>query len=58
MSFQGISESEAQTLLKADDDTDPSELQYLLEYYRLVREGRCNYVATAAFISIVGVQPQ
>jgi hypothetical protein len=58
MSFQAISEREAQALLKPQGDTDPSELQYLLEYYGLVREGKCNWVATTAFEFITGVLPQ
>jgi hypothetical protein len=58
MSFQGISEREAQALLKPQGDIDPSELQYLLEYYGLVREGKCNWKSTTAFEFITGVLPQ
>jgi hypothetical protein len=58
MFFQSISEREAQALLKPQGGTDLSELQYLLEYCGLVREGKCKWVATTAFEFITGVLPQ
>ncbi|KAF2748708.1 NAD(P)-binding protein [Sporormia fimetaria CBS 119925] len=58
MKFEDISESEARKVLKAQSDSDPSELQYLLEYYSLVREGKTNYIATTAFVNVTGNSPQ
>jgi hypothetical protein len=40
MEFEDISVAEAKKVLKAQSDSDPSELLYLLEYYSLVREGK------------------
>jgi hypothetical protein len=37
MKFEDISVAEAKKVLKAQSDSDPSELQYLLEYYWFVR---------------------
>jgi hypothetical protein len=58
MQFEDISEAEAKKVLKAQSDSDPSELQYLLEYYSLVREGKTNYIATTAFVNVTGGSPQ
>jgi uncharacterized protein YbjT (DUF2867 family) len=58
MQFEDISEAEARKVLKAQSDSDPSELQYLLEYYSLVREGKTNYIATTAFVNVTGNSPQ
>ncbi|KAI0398323.1 NAD(P)-binding protein [Xylariaceae sp. FL0594] len=55
--FEDISEAEAQKVLKSQSDSDDSEKEYLLEYYRLVREGKTNYVATTAFRDVTGNQP-
>lgn len=44
-------------MLKAQSDSDQSELQYLLEYYSLVREGKTNYIATTAFHDVTGGHP-
>ncbi|OKP13805.1 hypothetical protein PENSUB_536 [Penicillium subrubescens] len=41
-----------------DISDDSSELQYLLEYYSLVREGKTNYISTTAFHDITGAHPQ
>lgn len=38
--------------------SDASEIQYLLEYYSLVREGKTNYISTCAFHDITGQHPQ
>ena len=32
-------------------------MQYLLEYYSLVREGKTNYIATTAFHDVTGTHP-
>lgn len=58
LEFEDISEAEAKKVLKAQSDSDPSELQYLLEYYSLVREGKTNYIATTAFVNVTGNHPQ
>ncbi|KAI2479001.1 NmrA domain containing protein [Pyrenophora tritici-repentis] len=58
MEFEDISEAEAKKVLKAQSDSDPSELQYLLEYYSLVREGKTNYISTTAFVNVTGTHPQ
>lgn len=56
--FEDISETEARRVLKAQGDSDASEVQYLLEYYSLVREGKTNYISTAAFVNVTGGHPQ
>ncbi|KAH7401634.1 hypothetical protein BKA66DRAFT_405898 [Pyrenochaeta sp. MPI-SDFR-AT-0127] len=58
MSFEDISVAEAKKVLKAQSDSDPSELQYLLEYYSLVREGKTNYISTTAFVNVTSNHPQ
>jgi len=58
LKFEDITETEAKKVLKAQSDSDPSELQYLLEYYSLVREGKTNYISTAAFVNVTGNHPQ
>lgn len=50
------SRREAKRVLKAQD-IDPSEKEYLLEYYSLVREGKTNYIATTAFHDVTGEHP-
>jgi len=55
MQFENISEAEAKKVLQAQSDSDPSELQYLLEYYSLVREGKTNYISTNTFHDVTGV---
>ncbi|KAG6010492.1 hypothetical protein E4U21_006494 [Claviceps maximensis] len=57
MKFENISQAEAKRVLKAQSDSDQSELQYLIEYYSLVREGKTNYIATTAFHDVTGVHP-
>lgn len=49
--------AEAQKVLQAQSDSDPSELQILLEYYSLVREGRTNYISTNTFHDVTGMHP-
>lgn len=58
MKFQDISEAEAKKVLKAQSESDQSELDYLLEYYSLVREGKTNYISTNAFHDVTGTHPQ
>lgn len=50
--------AEAKRVLKAQSDSDASELQYLLEYYSLVKEGKTNYISTLAFDAVTGQSPQ
>ncbi|KAF7532798.1 hypothetical protein G7054_g7626 [Neopestalotiopsis clavispora] len=57
MQFEDISEAEAEKVFKAQSESDQSELQYLLEYYSLVREGKTNYIATTAFVDVTGAHP-
>lgn len=57
MEFENISEAEAKKVLRAQSDSDPSEVQYLLEYYSLVREGKTNYISTNTFHDVTGMHP-
>lgn len=57
LQFEDISEAEVKKVLKSQSDIDHSEQQYLLEYYRLVREGKINYIATTAFVNVTGSHP-
>jgi hypothetical protein len=50
--------TEAKKVLSKQSDLDDSEIQFLLEYYSLVREGKTNYVATTAFRFITDSNPQ
>jgi DNA helicase TIP49 (TBP-interacting protein) len=58
MKFEDISEAEAKRVLRSQSTSDSSELQYLLEYYSLVREGKTNYISTTAFHDITSAHPQ
>ena len=58
MTFEDISEAEAKKVLHSQSHSDNSELQYLLEYYSLVREGKTNYISTTAFHDVTGGHPQ
>ncbi|KAF8147865.1 hypothetical protein B0H34DRAFT_680048 [Crassisporium funariophilum] len=57
MEFVSITEQDAVKILSTQTTLDPSEQEYLLNYYSLVREGKTNYISTAAFIQITGVSP-
>lgn len=57
LKFENISEAEAKKVLRSQTDNDESELQYLLEYYALVREGKTNYISTMAFHDVTGEHP-
>ncbi|KGQ08928.1 hypothetical protein BB8028_0001g09530 [Beauveria bassiana] len=57
MKFENISEAEAKRILKSSSGIDPSEQQYLLDYYSLVREGKTNYISTTAFHDVTGEHP-
>ncbi|GJN78620.1 hypothetical protein PLIIFM63780_002129 [Purpureocillium lilacinum] len=57
MKFENISQAEAKRVLKAQSESDRSELQYLLDYYSLVREGKTNYIATTAFHDVTRKHP-
>lgn len=57
MKFEDISEKEAKKVLKAQSQSDESEMEYLLEYYSLVREGKTNYISTTAFHDVTGEHP-
>ncbi|PGH10063.1 hypothetical protein GX51_00330 [Blastomyces parvus] len=58
LKFSDISEKEAKKVLRAQAESDESELEYLLEYYSLVREGKTNYISTTAFHDVTGSHPQ
>jgi len=58
MQFEDISQAEAKRVLHAQALSDASEIQYLLEYYSLVKEGKTNYISTCAFHDITGQHPQ
>lgn len=49
--------AEARKVLKVQSESDQSEQKYVLEYYRLVREGKTNYIATTAFHDVTGEHP-
>lgn len=51
-------EPETKRVLKAQAETDESEVEYLLEYYSLVREGKTNYISALAFHGISSQHPQ
>lgn len=55
MEHQDITEEEAKKLLNGQ--VDPAEMEYLLEYYALVRAGHANYIATRGFQEITGQPP-
>lgn len=50
--------AEANKVLHLQSDNDQSKLQYLLEYYSLVREGKTDYISKSAFHDITGSHPQ
>ncbi|KAI8903681.1 hypothetical protein DFJ77DRAFT_431696 [Powellomyces hirtus] len=58
LQFKDIDEKTAKNLLTKETDVDPSEIDVLLEYYSLVREGKTNYVSTVAFQAVTGQAPQ
>ena len=45
-------------MLTAQAEADTSELDYILEYYSLVKEGKTNYISTLAFHDITGTHVQ
>ena len=49
--------AEAKRVLASQSESDESEKEYILEYYRLVREGKTNYIATTAFRDVTGTMP-
>jgi hypothetical protein len=53
-----ICRAEAKRVLHAQAPLDTCEIQYLLEYYSLVREGKTNYIFTWALHDITGQHPQ
>ncbi|KAL5618051.1 hypothetical protein FOVSG1_000273 [Fusarium oxysporum f. sp. vasinfectum] len=57
LQFENISHAEAKRVLKSQSEIDPSEQQYLLEYYSLVKEGKTNYISTTAFHDVTGEHP-
>lgn len=57
LSFEDISEAEAKKVFHHQSPSDESEKEYLLEYYRLVREGKTNYISTTAFVNVTGQHP-
>jgi hypothetical protein len=44
-------------MLRDQTNIDSAEVQYLLEYYSLVREGKTNYISTTAFHDVTGAHP-
>ncbi|KAI1263312.1 hypothetical protein F5Y18DRAFT_429400 [Xylariaceae sp. FL1019] len=57
MKFEDISDNEAKKVLKAQSESDQSEIEYILEYYSLVREGKTNYISTSTFHDVTGRSP-
>ncbi|OXV06642.1 hypothetical protein Egran_05590 [Elaphomyces granulatus] len=58
LKFDDISDNETRRILRNQSDIDPSEIQLILEYYSLVREGKTNYISTTAFHDVTGGHPQ
>ncbi|KAJ3023015.1 hypothetical protein HKX48_004638 [Thoreauomyces humboldtii] len=58
LEFKDIKPEEAKKLLSSETDLDPSEIDYLLEFYSLVKAGKTNYVSTVAFEAVTGQKPQ
>ncbi|KOC10149.1 hypothetical protein AFLA70_213g001601 [Aspergillus flavus AF70] len=58
LKFEDISEAEAKKVLQAQIESENSEIQYLLEYYSLVCDGKTNYISTIAFHDVTGGHPQ
>lgn len=42
---------------QAQSNSDKSEIEVILEYHSLVREGKMNYIATTAFHDVTGTRP-
>ncbi|KAI0911778.1 NAD(P)-binding protein [Ustulina deusta] len=57
MKFENISAAEAKKVLMAQSESDQSEIEYLLEYYSLVREGKTNYISTNTFHDVTEQHP-
>lgn len=55
--FEDISPAEAKNVLQSQTENDPAELEYLLDYYSMVREGKTNYIATCDFHYVTGNDP-
>ncbi|MCJ1473423.1 hypothetical protein MMC13_002074, partial [Lambiella insularis] len=58
MRFEDVFETEAKKVLHSQSHSDSSELQYILDYYSLVREGKTNYISTTAFHDVTGGHSQ
>ena len=58
LKLSNLYRAEAKRVLHSQSESDESELQYLIEYYSLVREGKTNYISTTAFHDITGAHPQ
>jgi len=54
--YENVSEREAKRILQSSP-LDPSEVEYILEYYSLIREGKTNYISTHAFHDLTGGHP-
>ncbi len=44
----------AKSILMPQTDVDEAETERIFEYYRLVREGKTNYIVTTAFHDVTG----
>jgi hypothetical protein len=63
MSFQVtlpdfLNRAEAKRVLRSQSESDDAEIEYILEYYSLVQEGKTNYISTTAFHDVTGGHPQ
>lgn len=56
--FEDIETLLAKGDIKMHKDIDPSGVEYLLEYYSLVRDGKTNVLSSCAFVNITGEAPQ
>ncbi|OJJ43959.1 hypothetical protein ASPZODRAFT_801372 [Penicilliopsis zonata CBS 506.65] len=57
LKFEDISEQEAHRVLRTNGGEN-AEVQFLLDYFSLVREGKTNYISTTAFHDVTGDHPQ
>ncbi|EIW57016.1 uncharacterized protein TRAVEDRAFT_49825 [Trametes versicolor FP-101664 SS1] len=60
MEFESIHEDTMKKILSSEqgEEVDEAKLEYLLEYYALVRAGKTNYVATTAMLAFLGHRGQ
>lgn len=58
LEFEDIDPAQAKKHLTRESDLDPSEIELLLEYYALTRQGKLNYISTLAGFAVTGQPAQ